>query len=134
MVERRSLFQRRPPCIVSRCFHTNGVGEGFNLHKRCMIHSLPESMPKRALLSFKKGSTPYPQTTRLMVRDRMVFTRKNTKSSQKNITYIFDYNFRRLMTSLLKLSIRRIFRLRTLILKEISSSYNSETNPPKRSV
>lgn len=27
---------------------------GFNLHKRCMIHSLPESMPKRALLSFKK--------------------------------------------------------------------------------
>ena len=43
---------------------------GFNLHKRCMIHSLTESMPKRALLSFKKGSTPYPQTTRLMTRDR----------------------------------------------------------------
>ena len=34
------------------------------------------------------------------------------------------------MTSLLKLSIRRIFRLRTLILKEISSSYNSETTRP----
>lgn len=57
---------------------------GFNLHKRCMIHSLPESMPKRALLSFKKGSTPYPQTTRLMVRDRNgIYTEEYKKLTEE---------------------------------------------------
>ena len=77
-------IHREHPGVIH--FDGDPMSAGTDIDVQLIQKGLPESMPKRALLSFKKGSTPYPQTTRLMVRDRNgIYTEE-----YKKLTELYD--------------------------------------------
>ncbi|MCD8318476.1 MAG: methyltransferase [Paraprevotella sp.] len=42
---------------------------GLNLCRKCLVFTTPDATPKRALLSFAKEKTSYPETEQLVMRD-----------------------------------------------------------------
>ena len=56
------------PSDMADPFVMQGWERGLNLCKRCYVHTVAGTSPKRALLCLKKGDAPYPESTRLYVR------------------------------------------------------------------
>lgn len=63
------LFNVVLPASNAAEFIQKGWERGLNLHKRCVIYTLPDAPPKRVLLSLKKGETLYPESEQLIIRD-----------------------------------------------------------------